>query len=144
MILWGSLEPLRNYQLNPTHTRGSQSCKFLQIFCWKIELAGKSRNFLLLHIYSSKIWPQDLRKVTYFIVSKTLKLFYQKILPKDLSLPIVIKLWKFLEFKSSMWFAFKNKTRRPTNLNKIGCICTSFQQIGWLDFVLVLFQLCWF
>ena len=31
-------------------------------------------------MYNSKIWPQDLRKVTDFIVSKTLKLYNQKIL----------------------------------------------------------------
>ena len=38
-----------------------------------------------------KIWPQNLQKVTNFIVSKTLKLYNQKMLQKDLSLPIVIK-----------------------------------------------------
>ena len=145
-ILWfhgGTLESLRNYELNSTHTRGQQSCKFFLDFllknwtCWEIKE-------LFAFAYSSKIWPQELQKVTNFIVSKTLKLYDQKILPKDLSLPMVIKLWTFFEFKSSMWYAFKNKTRRPTNLNRIGCICISFQQIGWIDFVLVLLQLCWF
>ena len=71
--------------------------------------------------YSSKIWPQDLQ-------------CDQKRLTKDL--PMVIKLWTFFEFKSSMWYAFKNKTRGPTHLNRTGCICSSFQQIGWIDFVL--------
>ena len=65
---------------------------------------------------------------------KTLKLYDQKRLTKDL--PMIIKLWTFFEFKSSMWYAFKNKTTGPTHLNRTGCICSSFQQIGWIDFVL--------
>ena len=44
---------------------------------------------LFTFAYSSKIWPQELQKVTNFIVSKTLKLYDQKRLPKDLSLPMV-------------------------------------------------------
>ena len=27
---------------------------------------------------------------------------------------------------------------KPTHLNRIGCVCISFQQIGWIDFVLAL------
>ena len=46
--------------------------------CWEIKE-------LFVFAYSSKIWNQDLRKGTNFIVSKTLKLYDQKILPKDLS-----------------------------------------------------------
>ena len=105
--------------------------------CWEIKE-------LFAFAYSSKIWPQELQKVTNFIVSKTLKLYDQKILPKDLSLPMVIKLWTFFEFKSSVWYAFKTKTRGPAHLKRIGCICISFQRISWIDFLLVLFQLCWF
>ena len=97
---------------------------------------------LFAFAYSSKIWPQELRKVTNFIVSKTLKLYDQKILPKDLSLPMVIKLWTFFEFKSSMWYAFKNKTRGPTHLNRIGCICICLKEIllNWLFLVLFHFN----
>ena len=64
-------------------------------------------------------------------MSKTLKLYDQKILTKDLPLPMVIKLCTFLNLNLLyMWFAFESKTRGPTNLNRIGCICISFQQIG--------------
>ena len=64
-------------------------------------------------------------------MSKTLKLHDQKILPKDLPLPKVIKLCTFLNLNLLYkWFAFKNRTRGPTNLNRIGCICISFQEIG--------------
>ena len=97
--------------------------------CWKI------KQFFPFS-YNSKIWPKDLRKVANFIVPKILKLYNENILPKDLSSPMVIKLWTFFEFKFSMWYVFKNKTGPPTHLNRIGCICTCFQEIrlNWLCF----------
>ena len=63
------------------------------------------------YVKNSKIiWPKDITKGSIFAHgNQTLNIF---------------------EFKSSMWFAFKNKTRGPTNLNRIGCICISFQKIG--------------
>ena len=54
------------------------------------------------------------------------------VLPKDLSSPMIIKLWTFFEFQVSMWYAFKSKTRGPTHLNRIGRLCICFQQI-WLN-----------
>ena len=45
----------------------------------------------------------------------------------------LIKHWRtFFEFKFSMWYVFKNKSRGSTHLNRIGCIWICFQQI-WMN-----------
>ena len=47
-------------------------------------------------------------------------------LQNHISSPIVMKLRAFFEFKFSMRYVFKNKTKGP---NRIGCIYICFQKI---------------
>ena len=84
-FIGGLYNPLETMSVIPHIQEDDQVVSFFRFFIEKLNLLGNQE--LLAFAYSSKIWPQDLRKVPNFIVSKTLKLYDQKILPEDLLCP---------------------------------------------------------